>query len=99
MKIEMCDVFFYRIDGDNLGVFKDFNTCHENVLRNNNKIKFYVGEWVKIKVNDFIKHHVRPAETLKDIAKQYGIEVDKILIDNNLKSYKLFIGQTLKICK
>jgi len=99
MKIEMCEEFFYRINEDNEEVFKNLNTSKENVLRNNEKLKFYKGECVKIKVNDFNLHHVRPAENLARIAKNYDVDESIIIKDNNLQTQKLFIGQTLKIHK
>ena len=99
MKIEMCDEFFYRINNSSLNLFNEFNTSQENVLRNNNKIKIYNGEWVKIKVNDFVVHHVKPMQTLSDVAREHSMEIDKIIQDNNLKSNRLFIGQMLKIYK
>ncbi len=99
MKIEMCDEFFYRVTDLNLDLFKEFNTSKENILRNNNNIKLYNGEWVKIKENDFITHLVKPMQTLSDIAKDYCVEINKIKVDNNLLCDKLFIGQILKIYK
>lgn len=95
MKLEICDEFFYRFDGENL--LTRFNTCKNNILRNNPNLNFYCGEWVKIKINNFKTHCVKPMETLAIIAKLYNIDVNKIIHDNNLKSNKLFIGQTLKI--
>jgi len=95
MKIEMCDEFFYRIKDKNL--YQSFNTCKDNVLRNNQNINFYSGEWVKIKINDYITHRVKPAETISEIAKNYSISEDEIIEFNKLKSKKLFIGQMLKI--
>lgn len=99
MKIEMCDEFDYRITDENKDIFMDFNTSKENVLRNNKRIKTYKGEWVKVKVNQYISHYVRPAQTLEDIAKQYATSCEKLIADNALNSNKLFIGQMIKIYK
>lgn len=99
MKIEMCDEFFYRVNEDNEKLFEKFNTSKENVLRNNNNLKFYAGEVVKIKLNDYVLHRVKPAETLKDIARIYDVEIQEIKIKNNLTLDKLFIGQEIKIYK
>ena len=99
MKLDLCDEFFYRVCDEDLNINKTFNTCKENVLRNNEKIKLYSGEWIKIKVNNFITHHVKPTETLSSIAEIFGVDVQKIKQENNLKSDKLFIGQSLKIFK
>ncbi len=95
----MCDEFFYRIREDDEKVFEKFNTSNENVLRNNQALKFYAGEVVKIKLNDYIVHRVKPVQTLSDIAKIYGVETDDIKCENNLTTEKLFIGQEIKIYK
>ena len=99
MKLKVCDEFFYRISDKDKDIFKDFNTSKENVLRNNERIKVYAGEWVEVCVNKFSTHFVRPAETINDIAQIYNLSVEKIQVDNNLKTSKLYIGQMLKIYK
>lgn len=99
MDIKICDEFYYRITDVNLDMFSVFNTSKDSILRNNNKINFYPGEWVKIKANDYITHIVKPAETINLIAKLYEISADKIIKDNNIDNLKLFIGQRLKIYK
>ncbi|MBQ8615280.1 MAG: LysM peptidoglycan-binding domain-containing protein [Clostridia bacterium] len=99
MEIEICEEFFYRVKNKNLDIFKTFNTSTENILRNNENIKLYDGEWIKIKVNDYVVHHVKPTESLTQIAKIYCIDEEKIIKDNELKNNKLFIGQRLKIYK
>ena len=97
MKVEMCDNFFYRITDEKEDVFSSLNTCKENVLRNNKNLSFYCGEWIKVKVNNYKTHIVKPAQTLQDISEIYGMEIDKIKSDNNLNTNSLFIGQILKI--
>lgn len=97
MKLELCDEFFYRVTDLNLDLCKEFNTSKENILRNNQNIKFYGGEMVKIKVNNFKTHFVKPAETLQQVADFYNIDVLKLKEDNNLEDNKLYIGQRLKI--
>lgn len=99
MRIEICDEFFYRICNSKMDLFNKFNSCKENIKRNNNAIKLYNGEWVKVKVNDFIIHHVKPAESLEEISKKYCLDQLKLCEDNNLNNNKLFIGQRLKIYK
>lgn len=99
MKVELCDEFFYRITNPDVDLCKEFNTSKEKILRNNENIKLYVGEIVKIKVNDFQTHYVKPAETLQQIAENHKTNVEKLKHDNNLESDKLFIGQRLKIYK
>lgn len=99
MKIEMCDEFYYRIKEKSESVEFKFNSSKENVLRNNNKIEVYPGEMVYVKRNKFIIHHVKPMETLSSIAKIYNLTEEKISLDNDLKTDKLFIGQLLKILK
>lgn len=99
MKIKMCEKFFYRIENENFDVYNEFNTSKENILRNNEKLKFYNGEWIVVEVNDYITHYVKPAETLDWISNKYCVSKDKIIEDNNLKDRKLFIGQLIKIYK
>ena len=97
MKIELCEEFFYRVNNEKLDFEQEFNSCKENILRNNENLKLYCGEWIKIKVNNFKIHHVKPAESLSSIAKFYGTDSKKIIEDNKLLNEKLFIGQRLKI--
>ena len=100
MKIEMSDEFYYRVkDENNISLYQKLNTSKDNVLRNNDRLKFYNGEWVKVKVNDFIIHVVKPTETIDKIAQIYGVEQESLKKVNALKTDKLFIGQTIKIFK
>lgn len=99
MEIEVCKDFLYRVQiGDDLKLIcARFNTCKENIVRNNEDLDLYAGEWICVKRNDFITYIVKPAETIKEIAEKMGVSVEKIKKDNNLLSEKLFIGQMLKI--
>lgn len=101
MEITRPKKFYYRVQhGDNLNVLiNKFNTSKENILRNNNNIDFYEGEWVIIKENAYILHCVKPMQTIEIIADIYNVSKEKIIADNNLFSNKLFIGQQLKIYK
>lgn len=89
----------YRVKEDDTmsAICERFNTSKENILRNNSEIELYAGEWVEITVNDYLIHTVKPMESLKVISEKYAMNQDKIMLDNNLKSNKLFIGQCLKI--
>lgn len=97
MDLELCDEFYYRITDENVDIYKLFNTSPENVLRNNPQIKFYVGEWVKIKKNNYFIHNVKPMQTIGQIAKIYNIDEEELKKQNNLSADKLFIGQQIKI--
>lgn len=97
MDIKISDEFFYRIQEKDESLFSKFNTCKENVLRNNIDLPLYKGEVVRIKVNDYFTHIVKPAQTLEIISNKYGIDANKLKTDNSLKENKLFIGQRLKI--
>ncbi len=100
MKIELDDEFFYRIDNEKSNdLYYKFNTNSDNVLRNNQTINLYPGEWVKIKKNDYITHIVKPTENIIRICELYNIDKQKLIEDNNLTSEHLFIGQMLKIKK
>ena len=99
--IKLQKQFVYRVkeEDDICYICKIFNTCKENILRNNNNIPLYAGELIEIKVNDYISHIVKPAESLKTICEEYNICKDDVIITNNLKTEKLYIGQMLKIYK
>ncbi len=101
MNIDLDYQFFYKINlKDNYkSLTQKFNAEKSNILRNNDKLNLYAGEWVKLKQNDYIMHYVKPAETLNKIAEKYNMDKNKILLDNNLLSERLFIGQMLKIYK
>lgn len=92
--------FYYRICGESeQELYDKFNTCKESVLRNNPNIPLYEGEWVKIKVNNYITHIVKPMQTLTKVADIYNVTEQDIINNNNLTDNKLFIGQHLKIYK
>lgn len=101
MDISLNDEFFYRISNeeDINEICQKFNTCSQNITRNNNSIDLYEGEMIKIKVNDFLIHYVKPMENLQTIAQFYGTTKEKLISDNNLTCEKLFIGQSIKIFK
>ena len=99
MKIKMCEEFFYRVTNGVNNLYEEFNSCKDNILRNNNTLNFYNGEWIKIRLNDYTTHTVKPMETIKKIADQYNLYEEKLMVDNNLKNDKIFIGQRLKIYK
>ena len=101
MKIVLAKEFLYRVkENDNiLDLCMKFNTGKSNIIRNNNKIDLYTGEWIKIKVNDYLSHFVKPMETVSKIAKQYNLSIEKLKADNNLKENRLYIGQLIKIYK
>ena len=99
MEIKQCNQFYYRVqNGDDFAnIYSRFNTSKDNIIRNNNDLDLYVGEWIIIKTNEFKTHIVKPTEKLTDIAFKYNIDIEKLKLDNNLKIEKLFIGQMLKI--
>ena len=67
------------------------------VERNNNDLKLYSGEWVKVCVNEYKIHVVKPTENLVQIAEIYNISAQELMKQNNLKNEKVFISQRLKI--
>ena len=99
MEIKQCKQFYYRVqNGDDFfNICSRFNTSKDNIIRNNNGLDLYVGEWIIIKENKFKTHIVKPTEKLIDIATKYNVNNEKLKNDNNLKTEKLFIGQMLKI--
>ena len=101
MEFVLPKEFLYRVKkDDNINdLCIRFNTCKANIIRNNNDIDLYQGEWIKIIVNEFTTHFVKPMETLTKIANHYNISVEKLKLDNELKENRLYIGQLLKIYK
>lgn len=101
MEVKQAQNFFYRINKEETEntLCSSLNTCKQGIKRNNSNLKYYVGEWVEISTNDFDVHYVKPTETLTEIAKKHNTTVEKLMADNNLKTDKLFIGQSLKIRK
>ena len=99
MEIKQCNQFYYRVQsGDNfINICSRFNTSKDNIIRNNNDLDLYVGEWIIIKTNEFKTHIVKPTEKLIDVAFKYNVDIEKLKKDNNLQTDKLFIGQMLKI--
>ena len=97
MKLE--NQFVYRInENDSIdSICKQFNTSIENIKRNNNEIPLYEGELVEIKINEYITHLVKPAETLIEISEMYNKSTEEIKLQNNLETEKLYIGQIIKI--
>lgn len=99
MKIVYATTFYYRVkEGETLkSLLNMFNSSKENILRNNKNIELYPGEVIKIKINDYRTHIVKPTENLESIASIYKIEKDKLKRTNDLKTERLYIGQMLKI--
>lgn len=97
----MAKSFYIRVkQGDTLNkIYQKYNTCKQNIVRNNPEIDLYCGELIKIKTNDYISYIVKPTETLDKICDKFNIEKDKLIQQNDLKDTKLFIGQQLKIFK
>lgn len=101
MELKQSRKFYYRVQqGETIQeICEKFNTSKPNIVRNNNLLNLYAGEWIIIKKNDFILHLVKPMETLEIIANKYNVLVDKLIKDNALEGTKLFIGQQIKIYK
>ena len=101
MKIKMAPSFWLRVkENDDINsICQKYNSNKQNILRNNPELEMYSGEFIKVNVNDYISHFVKPAETLEYIARIYNKNKEKILQENNLNSEKLFIGQCIKIYK
>ena len=95
MQIKMSHTFFYRVN--KLNFYKQFNTSKNNILRNNNNLEYYLGEMVRIKLNDYCVHTVLPMETIKSVCEKYNITEQELKDKNSLSTDKLFIGQQLKI--
>ena len=93
--------FYYRIKSNEKleGLCEEFNTSLENIVRNNRNIPLYAGEWIKVKVNDYITYRVKPMDTLESVSCQFGVTKEEIYRYNEIYQGKLYIGQILKIYK
>ena len=67
------------------------------VTRNDYKTDLYEGEVVKVLTDGKKLHIVKPMESLQIISQKYNISVNDLVKFNNLKSNRLFVGQTLII--
>jgi len=99
--MEIEKQFIYRVqDNDTLAsICLKFNTSLENITRNNKDIPLFAGEFIEIKINDYVQHVVKPTETLVKIAQNYNTTENEIINKNCLETDKVYIGQKLKIYK
>ena len=74
-----------------------YNVTDSAVTRNDYKTDLYEGEVVKVLTDSKQLHIVKPMENLQIISQKYNISVNDLVKSNNLKSNRLFVGQTLII--
>lgn len=96
MDIKTSKEFWVKIEKEKT-ITELENKFNATVERNNKDLNLYSGEWVKVCVNDFNVHVVKPTENLVQIAEIYNISAQELMKQNNLKNEKVFIGQRLKI--
>ena len=82
MEIKQSKQFYYRVQDDDTitNICQKFNTCKENITRNNPTLNLYAGEWILIKGNEFKTHYVKPMETIFDISIKYNTTLHFSLI-------------------
>ena len=99
MEMKTKKVFYYRVQvGQNIkDICSMFEICKDSVLRNNNEIELYAGEWIRIMKNDYKIHIVKPTENIQTISKLYNTKIEDLIKYNNLVCDKLFIGQMIKV--
>lgn len=97
------DNFEYVVKkGDTLyGIANKYNVSVDS-LKDYNKLStdsLSIGQIIKIpeKSESSNNYVVKSGDTLYGIARRFGVSVDKIVSDNNLKSTLLSVGQVLKI--
>ncbi|MHC1703022.1 MAG: LysM peptidoglycan-binding domain-containing protein [Tenuifilaceae bacterium] len=97
--------------GVTVSQLRSWNNLYNNIIRVNQRLVIYVSPRVATQLgiitpakstqnvdNGFITHTVKQGDTLWTIARQYpGISGDDIMKANNLKSDRVYPGQTLKI--
>lgn len=90
---------YYQVkDGENLiTIMQKFNLPAGSIIRNNQNIDFYEGEVVKLVYQTNQTHIVKPMENLANIAQKYDTTVDRLIELNDLRTTRLFIGQSLVV--
>jgi len=97
--------------GVSVSQLRSWNNLYNNIIRINQRLVVYVSPRVATQLgiiapakstpnvdNGFITHTVKQGDTLWTIARQYpGTSGDDIMKINNLKSDRVYPGQTLKI--
>lgn len=97
--------------GVSVSQLRSWNNLYSNIIRVNQKLAVYVSPRMATQLgiiapaktaqnveSGFITHTVKPGDTLWTIARQYpGVSGDEIMKINNLKSDRVYPGQTLKI--
>lgn len=90
---------YYRIFNDGLDdiiILKNYK--YKEIRQTKKRIKNGVEKVYEIVgVENCDKHTVKPLETLKTIANKYNVSDKEIIIKNNLKNDKLYVGQVLDI--
>lgn len=88
---------FYKITKfDNLEkICNKFNLSKEILIEYNKNSNFENGDYIFIPFKNNIIHIVKPGETLKSIADEYGTTVSSIIDKNKIKY--IFIGMKLII--
>jgi hypothetical protein len=56
-----------------------------------------LAERVAVSEEDFVDYTVRRGDSLWTIARQYGISVDRLRAENQIRGNRIMAGQTLKV--
>lgn len=96
------EVIEYTIQsGDSLGLIaQKFGVSNNSILWANNfdaKKVIHPGEIIKIPPVSWLIHQVKGWDTLSQLAKQYKVEENKIIAQNDLGTTTIYSGQTLII--
>lgn len=88
--------------GENLTLIAKKYAAHVSSIKNKNDLrssKILVGQKLLIPVkNKRVRHYrVKRGDNLTDIAKNFGATVEQIKAMNNLRSSRIYAGQTLKV--
>lgn len=67
------------------------------VVAQSGKGEWEVGDKILFKNQSGRQYVARPLDTLQKIANKFGVSVESIVVKNNLKTNKIFIGQKLII--
>ena len=97
--------------GVSVAQLRSWNNIYGNMIRLNQKLAVYLSPRIATQLGiitstktvqkteaGYVTHTVKPGDTLWTIARQYqGVSGDDIIKINNLKSERVYPGQTLKI--
>ncbi len=96
--IGMKKIFYRVLSTDTLfGVAEKFGVCFSDIVSDNNLTReISAGDILIINKDDCTLYSVKPFDTVKSIAKAFGVTEESILLKNSAIPY-VFYGLKIKI--